>query len=48
MPYARQAFAMLSENRRRVSNWLGLVSDRDLVDVLQQRETPGCAVRGPA
>lgn len=46
LPYARQAFGLLTENRRTLSKWLGLVSDRDLVDALQSRPTPGCALQG--
>jgi predicted DCC family thiol-disulfide oxidoreductase YuxK len=48
LPYARSAFGLLTENRRRLSNWLGLVSDRDLVDLLRQQVSPGCAIKGPS
>src|SRR5690349_9278433 len=30
LPLARQAFAVLSGNRRRISKWLGLLSDAEL------------------
>ena len=46
LPYARQAFGVLSDNRRKISQWFGLVSDRDLVEVLQAQSVPGCAIRG--
>src|SRR5688572_7810269 len=35
LPFARQAFALLTENRRKLSDWLGLVSDRDLIEALR-------------
>jgi predicted DCC family thiol-disulfide oxidoreductase YuxK len=47
LPHARVAFKVLSDNRKRVSSFLGLVSDRDLMDILRGESAPGCAVGGP-
>ena len=47
LPHARVAFKVLSDNRKRVSSFLGLVSDRDLVDLLRDQPAPGCAVGEP-
>ena len=47
LPYARQAFGLLTENRHRLSDWLGLVSDGDLVEALRNHSTPGCVIRRP-
>jgi predicted DCC family thiol-disulfide oxidoreductase YuxK len=35
LPLARSAFAVLSGNRRRISNWLGLLSDTELTAELR-------------
>lgn len=43
LPVAREAFRVLSENRRRLSNWMGLVSDGDLAGYLRQTTTPRCS-----
>ena len=45
LPHARAAFSLLTQNRKRVSDWLGLVSDRDLVETLRGATVPRC-VRG--
>jgi predicted DCC family thiol-disulfide oxidoreductase YuxK len=42
LPFARQAFQVLSANRRRVSKWLGLLSDRELAAELDQVHAPRC------
>jgi predicted DCC family thiol-disulfide oxidoreductase YuxK len=42
-PHARAAFGVLTRNRRKVSDWLGLVSDRDLAEYLRQSSIPRCA-----
>ncbi len=43
LPHARAAFRILTDNRKRVSEWLGLVSDRDLVETLRGVSVPRCA-----
>ena len=43
-PLARQAFAMLSRSRTRVSRWLGLMADADLFDTLSRVEAPACVL----
>jgi len=35
LPFARNAFAILSGNRRRISKWLGLLSDAELTAELR-------------
>lgn len=47
LPLAREAFAALTRNRRKVSDWLGLVSDRDLVEYLRGAAPPRCAGGAP-
>lgn len=42
LPLARQAFAVLSANRRRVSRWLGLLSDAELARELRPVNLPRC------
>jgi predicted DCC family thiol-disulfide oxidoreductase YuxK len=42
LPFARQAFNVLSANRRRVSKWLGLLSDGELTAELRNIHTPRC------
>ncbi len=42
LPFARQAFALLSCNRRRISNWLGLLSDAELAAELGAVNAPRC------
>jgi len=41
-PLAREAFRALTENRRKVSEWMGLVSDVDLAEFLGATATPRC------
>ena len=42
LPLARQAFKVLSANRRRVAKWLDLLSDTDLEAELRNIQAPGC------
>jgi predicted DCC family thiol-disulfide oxidoreductase YuxK len=42
LPLARQAFAILSGNRRRISRWLRLLSDDELAVELGAIHTPRC------
>jgi predicted DCC family thiol-disulfide oxidoreductase YuxK len=42
LPLARQAFTVLSANRRRVSKWLGLLSDAELASELRPVNPPRC------
>jgi predicted DCC family thiol-disulfide oxidoreductase YuxK len=42
LPFARQAFQVLSANRRRVSKWLGLLSDGELEAELRNIHVPRC------
>jgi predicted DCC family thiol-disulfide oxidoreductase YuxK len=42
LPLARQAFAILSGNRRRISKWLGLLSDAELTTELRAINPPRC------
>ena len=47
LPLARQAFKVLSANRRRVSKWLGLLSDRELEEELRNIHAPSCYGTNP-
>ncbi|HEX4595791.1 MAG TPA: DCC1-like thiol-disulfide oxidoreductase family protein [Bryobacteraceae bacterium] len=47
LPFARQAFKLLSANRRRVSKWLGLLSDGELEAELRQIHAPRCYGTNP-
>lgn len=42
LPLARQAFATLSENRSRLSEWMGLKADEAVVAELREVAVPGC------
>jgi predicted DCC family thiol-disulfide oxidoreductase YuxK len=42
LPFAREAFALLTRNRERISVWLGLLSDRDLAAQLRREVVPRC------
>ncbi len=44
LPLARQAFAMLSKQRGRISQWLGLASEREIVEALRQVAAPSCEI----
>ncbi|HQR40384.1 MAG TPA: DCC1-like thiol-disulfide oxidoreductase family protein [Blastocatellia bacterium] len=43
LPLAREAFNLLSHNRRKISHWLGLLSDSDLIETLKRESTPRCS-----
>ena len=47
LPFARQAFKVLSANRQRVSKWLGLLSDSELQAELRNIHAPGCYGTNP-
>ena len=47
LPLSRQAFAILSGNRRRISKWLGLLSDADLSKELNAINPPKCYGTNP-
>jgi hypothetical protein len=40
LPFAREAFSVLSQNRKKLSAWLGLVSDGDLASFLRVTNVP--------
>lgn len=42
LPLARQAFTLLSNNRRKISTWMGLLSDADLQNELNTLNVPRC------
>ena len=42
LPLARQGFAMLSKQRGRISRWLGLASEHEIVEALGQVVAPAC------
>jgi predicted DCC family thiol-disulfide oxidoreductase YuxK len=42
-PLARQAFALLSKQRGRISRWLSLASDLEIAETLSQLNVPACA-----
>jgi hypothetical protein len=42
-PLARQAFALLSRERSRISRWLSLASDIEIAETLRQVNAPACA-----
>jgi predicted DCC family thiol-disulfide oxidoreductase YuxK len=42
LPLARQAFALLSYNRRGISKWLGMRSDAELAAELRAVNSPRC------
>jgi predicted DCC family thiol-disulfide oxidoreductase YuxK len=46
-PFARQAFALLSRERPRISRWLSLASEVEIAETLSQVTVPACAP-GPA
>jgi predicted DCC family thiol-disulfide oxidoreductase YuxK len=47
MPLARQAFALLSKHRQRISRWLALASEVEIAETLRRVDAPACAVVGP-
>jgi predicted DCC family thiol-disulfide oxidoreductase YuxK len=46
-PLARQAFALLSKQRSRISRWLSLASEAEIAETLRQVNAPACAPRPP-
>jgi predicted DCC family thiol-disulfide oxidoreductase YuxK len=46
-PLARQAFALLSKERSRISRWLALASEVEIAEILSQVSAPACAPQGP-
>jgi hypothetical protein len=42
LPFARQAFALVSKQRRRISRWLNLVSDAELASALAETAPGAC------
>jgi len=47
-PLARQAFALLSRQRSRISRWLSLASEVEIAQTLSQISVPACAPQAPA
>ena len=47
-PLARQAFALLSKQRSRISRWLSLASEVEIAETLSQVSAPACAPQPPA
>ena len=48
LPLARQAFALLSRERRRISRWLRLASEVEIAETLRHVEAPACTLDAPA
>jgi len=48
MPMARQAFALLSRQRSRISRWLSLASELEIAQTLSQISVPACAPQAPS
>jgi predicted DCC family thiol-disulfide oxidoreductase YuxK len=46
LPLARQAFALLSKHRRRISRWMRLASEVEIAETLRQVDAPACALAG--
>jgi predicted DCC family thiol-disulfide oxidoreductase YuxK len=44
LPLARQAFALLSRHRRRISRWLGLASEAEIAETLRRVDAPACTL----
>jgi predicted DCC family thiol-disulfide oxidoreductase YuxK len=47
-PLARQAFALLSQERARISRWMSLASEVEIAETLSQVNAPVCAPYPPA
>ena len=43
LPLARGAFAMVSSSRKKISQWLGLKPEAEMIEELRQAEPPRCA-----
>jgi predicted DCC family thiol-disulfide oxidoreductase YuxK len=48
LPLARQGFALLSKQRGRISRWLGLASEHEIVEALGRVDAPACEGAPPA
>jgi predicted DCC family thiol-disulfide oxidoreductase YuxK len=46
-PLARQAFALLSKQRSRITRWLSLASEVEIAETLGQINVPACAPQAP-
>jgi predicted DCC family thiol-disulfide oxidoreductase YuxK len=46
LPLARQAFALLSKHRRRISRWMRLASEVEIAETLRRADAPACALAG--
>lgn len=46
-PFARQAFELLSKNRRKLSDWLRLMPEHAVADRLRVAGSPACAAAVP-
>lgn len=44
LPLARHWFALLSKHRGRISRWLGLASEHEIVQALGRVEAPACEI----
>lgn len=47
-PLARQAFALVSKQRGRISRWLNLVSEAEIAETLRRVDEPVCTLEQPA
>lgn len=47
-PLARQAFALLSKQRSRISRWLSLASEAEIAETLLQVNAPVCVPHPPS
>ena len=41
---AREAFALISKQRRRISRWLDLASEVEIVETLRRVNVPACVI----
>lgn len=48
LPLARQAFALISKQRRRISYWLDLASEVEIAETLRHVEAPACTLGEPS
>ena len=44
LPLARQAFALISRQRRRISRWLDLASEVEIAETLRRVNAPACTL----
>src|SRR5262249_26293478 len=47
-PLARQAFALLTKQRGRISRWLKLASEAEIAETLRSINEPVCNIEPPA